>query len=195
MTFVFEISRYFYTSRKVQQNLANNLILFPHTSLSKILPVHLSLTVPVIMWRRHHNRTFLLQFNCLWIWLILFPYNFALGLRMQRLCRGRSALCDTPCVCINWHFVNLCCPLFQSNQVISATLVSDTKPTDHRTFWYWFQQTFPFILYVCQGVFLMSQEKWLTYCFWRSAHIMTQQTFKQPTGADCTTPLARCHQT
>ena len=51
-----------------------------------------------------------------------------------------------------------------------------------------FKQTFPSLFYICQGVFLMTQGKWLTDCFWRSAHIMTQQTFKQPTGADCTPP-------
>ena len=113
MTFNFERSHYFYSSRKVQQNLANNLILFPRTSLTKTLPVHLSLTIPVITWRRHHSQTFLIQFTCLWLWLILFPFNFALGLRMQRLYRGRPALCDTPCVCNSWHFVNSCCPLFQ----------------------------------------------------------------------------------
>ena len=175
MTFVFEISHYFCSSRKVQQNLANNQILFPHTSLMKTLPVHLSLTIPVIMWRRHRNQTFLLQFNCLWIWLILFPFNFALGLRMQRLCRGRPALCDTPYVCINWHFV-IHAARFSKTITWSVprwSLTPSQQTTRHSDID--FTQTLPSIFHIRQGVFLMSQEKWLTDCFWRSAHIMTQK--------------------
>ena len=194
MTFIFEISHYFYSSPKVQQNLANNLILLPHTSPAKTLPVHLSPTIPVIMWRRHHSRTFLLRFNCLWLWLILFPFNVALGLRMN------DFVVDGQHYAI--HFVSALIGILSIHaarfsktirwSVPRWSLTPSQQITRHSEID--FKQTLPSIFYICKGVFLMSQEKWLTYCFWRSAHIMTQQTFQQPTGADCTPP-PRCHQT